>query len=608
MKKLILATVAALILMPLQGQAASVNQELKGRILLQVESRGEAWYVSPDDSQRIYLKDGETAYNLMRNSGLGIADADLSKIPVGLNSGFEDIDTDQDGLFDDLEKSLNTDPEKADTDGDGYADGMELSHDYSPLGSTRLVFDNSLVNKLKGRILLQVQSRGQAWYVNPTDGRRYYLKNGAAAYQIMKHLSLGIRNDDLSRIPMNKNSQVPVIGERPAQPEPEEQAVEVAPAPVAEVPVQEAPAQEEILNDEETPVVVNEAKTLLTNAEIINQLKPSVAYIQTNYGSGSGFVISADGEILTNAHVVEGVSTSTVKMYNNDTYLAEVVARDELHDVALLRVGASNLTPVELGDSDEMTQGDRVFSFGYPFGIEGDVSFKDGTISRNQSVDDIVYFETSVDMHPGNSGGPLVNGYGEVVGINTFIYGLLINGLPVGESLKFSLPINTVKEILPDLEEGVNISKYSNMESYVTAELVPETFTSTVIPIGTNNVPMMKLKFTSSYDREIRISGLVFKRNGVIDNTEFSSASLLVDGRIIGSGNFVEDRITFTNLPLFIPANSSMEISLQVTVAFDYSIYFHQVYLTVEDSSSFTVDVPVLGDFPIQGRSIVILD
>ena len=131
--------------------AEDLATRLSGRILLQVESYGRAWYIEPVSLQRYYLSDGNEAYALMRNKGLGISDADLKKIPT-------------------------------------------------QAGQTK---DIKLVNRLKGRILLQVQQRGEAWYVNPVDGLRYYLKDGQAAYDLMRKMGLGIKNSDLSQIKMN---------------------------------------------------------------------------------------------------------------------------------------------------------------------------------------------------------------------------------------------------------------------------------------------------------------------------------------------------------------------------------------------------------------------
>ena len=178
----------------------SLTNRLKGRILLQVESRGEAWYVKPDTGKRIYIADGEVAYSMMRNLGLGITNIDLAKIPVGVEDRFESHDSDGDGLSDKLEEGLGTNVNNVDSDGDGYNDRAEVVNGYNPLGNGKIIYDNNLVNSVYGRILLQVESRGEAWYVNPVDGKRYYMKDGFAAYQIMRYLSLGITNSDLNKI------------------------------------------------------------------------------------------------------------------------------------------------------------------------------------------------------------------------------------------------------------------------------------------------------------------------------------------------------------------------------------------------------------------------
>ncbi|PJC01087.1 MAG: hypothetical protein CO073_04365, partial [Candidatus Komeilibacteria bacterium CG_4_9_14_0_8_um_filter_36_9] len=183
------------------------NQHL-GKIYLQVESHGEAWYVNPVDGKRIYLMDGATAYSLMRDLGLGITDDDLNKIPIGLEDRFVELDSDSDGLSDRLEEALKSDPNNADTDGDGFLDGIEVKNGYNPLGSGRQLINNSLSNKLSGKILLQVESKGEAWYINPADGKRYYMSGGDSAYQIMRYLGVGITNNDLAKIQI-----VEVIGE-----------------------------------------------------------------------------------------------------------------------------------------------------------------------------------------------------------------------------------------------------------------------------------------------------------------------------------------------------------------------------------------------------------
>ncbi len=177
-----------------------LTNRLVGNILLQVEDHGEAWYVDSVTKQRYYLANGTAAYGALRKFGLGITNTDLEKIPLGIEERFEDVDTDEDGLRDKLEEGLGTDPNKPDTDGDGHDDKTEILAGYRPDKEGSFNYNQSLINKLKGRILLQVESRGEAWYINPSDGRRYYMKDGEAAYQIMRFLSLGITNENIRKI------------------------------------------------------------------------------------------------------------------------------------------------------------------------------------------------------------------------------------------------------------------------------------------------------------------------------------------------------------------------------------------------------------------------
>lgn len=188
------------------ASAAPLADRLKGYILLQVQSHGEAWYVIPSESKRTYLANGETAYVIMSKLGLGIKNADLKKIPVGIDSRIIESDSDGDGLGDKLEEGLKTNPYNIDSDGDGYSDFDEVTHDYSPLGKEKNIYDQALINRLRGKILLQVEEKGQAWYINPVNGRRYYMKDGPSAYEIMRFLSLGISNTDLTQIPVSNFS------------------------------------------------------------------------------------------------------------------------------------------------------------------------------------------------------------------------------------------------------------------------------------------------------------------------------------------------------------------------------------------------------------------
>jgi len=202
----------------------------------------------------------------------------------------------------------------------------------------------------------------------------------------------------------------------------------------------------------ETPLIFN-----LSNKEIVSRLKPSVVYVETSKASGSGFAISADGYILTNAHVVEDEDIVKIHTSTGMIFEASVVGRDEVVDLALLKVNDLSTKAALLGDSDKVEQGDDVFTLGFPFGIKGDVSFKEGTISRKLVDGGASYLETSAEIHPGNSGGPLINKRGEVVGINTLSLGSSVKGVAVGETIKLAIPVNVAKNIITDLKGGRNV-------------------------------------------------------------------------------------------------------------------------------------------------------
>ncbi len=175
----------------------TLASRLQGQILLQVDEKGEAWYVDPITRQRFYLRDGNTAYSALRAFGLGISDRDVSTIPIAVEERAIGIDSDGDGLSDKLEVAIKTDPHDMDSDNDGYEDGEEVKAGYSPTSDGKLP-SSKLKDTLKGRIVLQVESHGEAWYV--INGKRYYLGDGDQAYQIMRLLSLGITNSDLRKI------------------------------------------------------------------------------------------------------------------------------------------------------------------------------------------------------------------------------------------------------------------------------------------------------------------------------------------------------------------------------------------------------------------------
>ena len=172
--------------------------------------------------------------------------------------------------------------------------------------------------------------------------------------------------------------------------------------------------------------------------------------------SGSGFIITEDGYVVTNYHVVSGASSVQVTLYNGDTYDATVIGGDSDYDVAVLKINASGLQPVTLGESADVNVGDTVLAIGNPLG-ELTFSMSQGIVSscdRAINVDCTPFNMIQVDcsINPGNSGGPLVNLYGEVVGIVSAKYSSYSS--TTVEGLGFAIPISDVRSIITDIMEN----------------------------------------------------------------------------------------------------------------------------------------------------------
>jgi len=181
---------------PLVLAPADLLNIVRGRILLDVEKNGEAWYVLPSSNERYYLGRPADAFRVMRELGLGISNSNIANLPIGLPSDIGS-DDDNDGLANNLEIAIGTDPNNPDTDGDSYNDGIEVLAGYDPLGKGRLPVDQALINQMKGIILLQVEANGEAWYVHPIDQKRYYLGRPSDAFRVMRELGLGVSSDNL---------------------------------------------------------------------------------------------------------------------------------------------------------------------------------------------------------------------------------------------------------------------------------------------------------------------------------------------------------------------------------------------------------------------------
>lgn len=175
-------------------------KKLKGKIILEVEKSGQAYYVNPKTQTMLYLGRPQDAFGIMRQEGVGITNKDLEKIPIGIINKESGVDADSDGLPDLMENAIGTDKNKADSDNDGHNDKEEIMSGYNPSGSGKLNIDQNFANKQKGVIFLQVQNNGEAWYVNPADGKRYFLGRPQDAFNAMRYLGLGIGNNDFSKL------------------------------------------------------------------------------------------------------------------------------------------------------------------------------------------------------------------------------------------------------------------------------------------------------------------------------------------------------------------------------------------------------------------------
>lgn len=204
----------------------------------------------------------------------------------------------------------------------------------------------------------------------------------------------------------------------------------------------------------------------LTWTQIAEQVNPSVVGIQIYKiaglgisGEGSGIIMSDDGYVITNAHVVSGAQGIKVILSNEDVYAGELVGIDEQTDIAVVKIDAENLPFASFGNSDETVVGEPVAAIGNPGGMEFAGSMTHGIVSainRNIKMDsgyNMNYIQVDAAINPGNSGGALVNEYGQVIGINTLK--IVSTGY---EGLGFAIPINEAMAIAKDLIENGEVT------------------------------------------------------------------------------------------------------------------------------------------------------
>ena len=206
-----------------------------------------------------------------------------------------------------------------------------------------------------------------------------------------------------------------------------------------------------------------------TTTELFNSVSPSVVYLTTRSrvaspfstraleveaGSGSGFMWDDAGHIVTNFHVLQQASSAQVVLFDQSSYEASLVGASADHDLAVLRISApaAKLRPVLIGASDDLLVGQAVFAIGNPFGLNqtlttGVVSAKSRTIQgpSGRPIEDVI--QTDAAVNPGNSGGPLLDSAGRLIGVNTAIYSPSGTSAGVG----FAIPVDTVNRVVPQI-------------------------------------------------------------------------------------------------------------------------------------------------------------
>lgn len=252
-------------------------------------------------------------------------------------------------------------------------------------------------------------------------------------------------------------------GEQPLYLESKRKAGE-AEAPVKEVPPDILSTQRAFstVAKKVTPCVVN--ISTISKKKMIQPLFEMSPLFEDFFGApqyrrdkslGSGFIISKDGYIVTNDHVVRDAESVQVKLSNDKVYDAKVVGSDQKSDIAVIKIAASDLPTAVLGDSDRLEVGQWAIAIGNPFGLDRTVTV--GVVSatgrNNVGIETYENFiQTDASINPGNSGGPLLNVYGEVIGINTAI-------VAAGQGIGFAIPINMAKPIFAQLIQKGSVSR-----------------------------------------------------------------------------------------------------------------------------------------------------
>lgn len=270
------------------------------------------------------------------------------------------------------------------------------------------------------------------------------------------------------------SSTVPAALEPESDPEPAQTAVAIAPTNpnfIADAVEKVGPS---VVRIDASRTVAQQIPDALENPifrRFFGDEMPNIPKERVEQGTGSGFILNQNGQIITNAHVVEGAETVTVTLKDGRTFEGRVVGADSVTDVAAIKIEATNLPTVSVGRSEDLTPGQWAIAIGNPLGLDntvtaGIISALERSSSQIGIPDKRVQFiQTDAAINPGNSGGPLLNDQGQVIGINTAIRAN-------AQGLGFAIPIETALRIAEQLFESGEVQHpYLGIQMY---DLSPE--------------------------------------------------------------------------------------------------------------------------------------
>ena len=265
----------------------------------------------------------------------------------------------------------------------------------------------------------------------------------------------------------------------------------------------------------------------LSNSSVaiaVDKVRPAVVRIMTENGMGSGMIIDEAGHVLTNNHVIEDSQRVTVVLIGGQELSGLVLGRDEITDLAVLKISGENLPAVALGDSDTLKLTEDVIAIGYPLDLEGSATVSRGIASAFRNYGGVDYIQTDTAINPGNSGGPLINLDGEVIGINVLTI-RVAGGLPI-EGMNFAIAINSAKPMVPRLIAGESVIDPSSSPPDIAPDPEPFEILNWKV-IDYNKQTYLVIEFTQIIDAYL----LLLNPDGV----EITGSSLHVSEGITGA-------------------------------------------------------------------------